>query len=141
MTVIRPTKDDDTLYGIETIFVVIKWTALLFNVLTLISILDMLNHNLYMRRGYDECRFYTVTIHCLFGILAYVFGSYAAVIEDETYLILFAILLLVNMAIAIFLEEYVQLSMRNLTLYTVCAMMSFIEAYLLRCKAKDVRKY
>ena len=71
MTLIRPMRmDSDIGDNEETISNFIKFLSLLFNVLTLITKMVLLNRSLhiYIRRGYDQFRFDIVIVHCTLGI-------------------------------------------------------------------------
>ena len=137
MTVIRPT-NGDIRHSENSFFNFVKCISVLFNVLTLVTLINMLNNalHMYLRRGYDRCRSYTIMIHCILGISLFVFGSYAAIIEHEANLIIFAVLSLIHMLVAIFLEEYLEITVRTLVLYLLCAVMSYFEAYLWRCNVQ-----
>ena len=138
MSVIRTRdeiRDDDVTID------VIKWMLFICNVFTLILTIIIFKIHL-PQRDQEKWRFWAIMVHCVFGFFLLIFGSYAAVNEHEKFLIVYASLLLINIAIAIFVKHHMQMCTKiNLTLYTVCAMIGFIEAYHLKTLSEQFSKY
>ena len=115
---------------------VIKWSLLLITVLTEIFMLFVLRQH-WIPRDRRDFRTYTILCHCLIGFFLLWYGFYSALAELRISLTIFASLLMLDIVMAIFVKEHMKVCAKiNLSLYTSCAVLAFIEAHLLQ-RIKD----
>ena len=119
-------REDDLTIG------VIKWTLLFLIVMTAVFTLFVVRQH-WLPKERRDIRSYTIICHSIFGFILVWFGFYSAFAEQQVCLVIFASLLMLDIVLAIFVKEHMKVCAKiNLSLYTSCAVLAFIEAHQLQ---------
>lgn len=122
----------DNLQDYDPFLDTIKWSLLVVNGISTLYIAVIFFQYLFSRpRPEGLCA--PFVFNCIIGFITTIVGSYAALQEEYSLLICFAIFLLVNMVVATFAGEFV--FKLNLGLYSVSVILAVLEAYLVHRSA------
>ncbi|KAI1287587.1 hypothetical protein HDE_09880 [Halotydeus destructor] len=113
----------------DPIFLAIKWSLLIINVISAVFIAVIFLEYLFQRNTNQGLSLVFV-FNCIIGFLVAWLGAYAAWKQDYNLLIIYGVILIINLVLASFGGDMVYKA--NLGLYVVSIILAFLLAYFIR---------
>lgn len=113
----------------DPIFLAIKWSLLVINVISAVFICVIFLEYIFQRNTNQGISIVFV-LNCVIGFLVSWLGAYAAWKEDYNLLIIFGVILVINLILASFGGALIYKA--NLGLYVVSIILAFLLAFFIR---------